>query len=185
MTWKLIPLTLCAAAMFAQGPMRGTPPATAPDSLKEAIGLTDAQFQQLIQLRQTQAETNRTTHQQILAKQKELHDLLAGGSAQPAAVGQLVLDREALRKQIESSDTTFQAQALQVLTADQKTKLEALTAAAKLIPAVHAAAGLGLLAPPEGGRGPGFGPGPGMGGMGPGGPMGPPAAGFGFRWQAR
>jgi len=40
-----------------------------------------------------------------------------------------------------------------VLTPDQKTKLAALQSAAALIPAIHQAAGLNLLTPPEGSEG--------------------------------
>jgi hypothetical protein len=84
------------------------------------------------------------------------------------AAGQLQVEIAALRDQIEAIQDSARTQAVAVLNASQRTKLESLTAAAALFEEARQAAGLGLIEGPEGGpggRGPGagFGPGPGRG----------------------
>ena len=165
MKLKMTMLYVCACALFAQ------PAPPTPTELKAAIGITDAQVQQLITIRQQERDAIQPVQQQIAEKQEALRTLLNAGTTDAAAVGQVVLATHALRKQISDVHTRFQTQALQVLTADQKTKLKALEDAMKLQPAIQQAIGLGLLTPanPPEGAGPGrFGGGPGrMGGPGP------------------
>lgn len=163
-------------AMAAQRPGRGAfGPRGVPgiDDVKAHLSLTDAQVQSLQQLQQQQREATRATREEIRAKAKALRESVAGGSSDAAALGRQLLEIEALKKKIEQSLTTYRAQAAATLTADQKTKLAALDAAAKLQPTIGQAVVLGLLAPPvrpAGAFGPaGFGHGPmrGPGGPGP------------------
>jgi len=140
---KLIPAALVAAAAFAQS--FPTPDVSA---LKTYLNLTDAQVTSLQAIRTQQRTALSNTHQQLQQKQQSLNSLLSGGSTDPNAVGQLVLDIQALRKQVSTANSSLQAQAVSVLTADQKTKLNALQDAAKLQPAIREAEFLFLLAPP-------------------------------------
>ncbi len=151
-------------------------PAPNVTDLKTFLGLTDAQVTQLRDLRQQEREALRTVAQQIAEKRRALGEALQAGSTDATALGQLLVDIQNLRKQIQTTNENFRSQALALLTADQKAKLAQLEAAAKLAPAIRQATALNLLAPPAGpglglglGRfGLGVGPGPGAGmGMGP------------------
>lgn len=169
-------LMVCAVTVFAQAQSGPPQPPTA--DVQAFLSLTDAQVQSLQQLRQTQRTTVQPLMQQLMTKQQSLQNQLASG-ASAATLGTLLQDIEALQKQIQQAQTTYQAQALNLLTADQKTKLQALQDAAKLQPAIREATSLGLMSPPagQGGRGGGRGFGAGGGaGFGPargGGPTGP------------
>jgi hypothetical protein len=140
------------------------------NALKTYLNLTDSQLQSFKQIAQQTRTTVQPLMQQINTKSKALQDLRRQGSADAAALGNLVVEIDNLRKQVADARTSAHTQVLAVLTADQKTKLTALEEAAKLIPAIHEAAALGLIEAPVGaGMGPGMGPGMGMGrGMGPG-----------------
>lgn len=150
------------------------PPADRFDAVQAAVGLTDAQVTQLLELRKQEREAVRTISQQMAEKRKALHDALQAGTSDAAALGKLLLDIEALGKKIRETHQSFQAQALALLDSQQKANLAKLEEAMKLRPAIGQATALNLLVGPGPGAGPGAGPafGPGMGaGMGPG--MGP------------
>jgi hypothetical protein len=131
--------------------------------------------QALEQIRRQEAEALRATYEEMRQKHRTLAEQLQGGSTDAAALGRLLLDIQNLRKVIEDTQKKFQAQALNQLTADQKTKLKGLEDAAKLREAIVQATGLNLLLPPA--------PVPGAGPVGPGmrlGPMGPGPRGPGM-----
>ena len=120
MKHAFLTLFFCAAALVAQGP----PPVDAPaDALKSAVGLTDAQVDQLKQLRKSEFEALKPVFEQFQAQIKQIRE-------------------------------KYQAQALGVLTPDQKAKLAKLDEAEKQLQAIRQAHALGLLAPPD--AGPGF-----------------------------
>jgi len=160
---------------LAQGPgpraRRGGPQGAASqpnyDALKTYLNLTDAQVQQMQQIRQQAASSVSALLPQIRTKRQSLRDLLTSGTADPAAVGKIVLDAYALDKQVQQARTTARTQALAVLSADQQAKLEALQDAASSGPALREAMGLGLVTPPAG-------PGGMLGGFGMQGPRGGP-----------
>jgi Spy/CpxP family protein refolding chaperone len=165
---KLIPVAvlLVASAAFAQ-----QPPARDISAIKTYLSLTDTQVTALQTIRSQQRTAVGDTQQQIRQKQQALNSLLSGGSTDANAVGTLVLAIQALRKQVSTNASSLQAQAANVLNADQKTKLQALSDASKLQPAIREAEFLFLLTPPEGPMtGAGFGGFPGMAGPRFGGP---------------
>lgn len=163
----LLPLVLLSAAL-AQGPMgpRGfgqfgppgaTPAAPRFDELKAYLNLTDSQVQSIQQAQQKAMESQRTAFEQIRTKHEAVRDMLDKGTSDAAAVGKLMLEIHALRKQAEQARATIRTQLVGFLTTEQKTKLAALEQAAKLQPAIQQAILLGLLTPPEPLAG-GFGP---------------------------
>ena len=164
-----IALAFTATALSAQ--TQPQTPSTA--DIQKYLSLTDAQVQSLQQLRTQQRQANQSAFQEIQQKEQNLKTQLASGTADAASLGQILLDIQSLRKSIQSSETTYNTQALAVLNADQKTKLAALQAAEALRPQIMQATMLNLLTPPANAGG-----GPGMGPMG--GPMGfrGPRAGF-------
>lgn len=198
----LLPLAVLGAAV-AQVPMgrgsavgpaarRAAAPQAAFTELKAYLNLTDAQIEQIRQVRQQSMESVRSVVQQMQEKHRTLREMLEKGTSDANAVGKLLLETQALRQQVEQARQSVHQATLGVLTSEQKTKLAALEAAAKLGPAIRQAGALGLLTPPEPGtgglglglrrgRGPDMGPGMGLGpGMGPG--MG---AGQALRLRAR
>ena len=82
--------------------------------------------------------------QQIADKEQEFRDLLAAGAA-PAAVGAAAIALDGLRKQVGEAHRQFSENFAALLTADQKTQLQALQRAARLQPVVAAARELGIF----------------------------------------
>src|SRR5215471_7326950 len=112
--------------------------------IKAYLSLTDAQMQSLQAIQDSRNQALQAIYNQISQKYTTLNQLLEAGNASAAQVGQLMLDIQALQKQTTSSDGPYRTQSLNVLTADQKTKLPKLTEAAQLQPAVGQA-GMVLL----------------------------------------
>lgn len=152
MTLRLIPITLLAAALYAQGPggPRMHAMAEKTTAIQSYLNLTSAQITSLQQLKQAE----RTALKPIFEQMQPLHESLRTEeqSASPNAtnVGNYMLQIKALEQQAAPIRASYQQQALAVLTAAQKTQLTALQNAAALIPAIHEAGALNLLTPAEG-----------------------------------
>jgi Spy/CpxP family protein refolding chaperone len=160
---RLTILMATAACLLAQPP---GPPSI--DALKTYLNLTDSQVQALQQMQQQERQTNRTTFQKMRQSQANLDDLMQKGGADAATAGRLLLEIQDLQASLSKTHGTFSAQAANTLTVDQKTKLKTLQDAMALMPAIHQAAALGLLAPPQGaGAATRFRGGPGMHGHPP------------------
>ncbi len=173
-------LRMCLPILFSAAMLAQTPPAMngqGSSDIQAYLGLTDAQITQLQQLRANTAQTLRPIFQQIQAKETALRQALSAPGVNAATVGQMLLDIQALRPQITQAQQSLNQQAVALLTADQKTKLQTLVTAQQLEPDVRGAVGLGLLAPPansamSGMPGFGFRGGPGAFGAGMGDRMG-------------
>jgi len=159
MNFRVISITLAATALFAQGPggphMRGMGAPAKTTAVQTYLSLTDAQVTSLQQLRTAEEAALKPIFQQIGPLRQTLRTQEQGSSADATSVGKLVLSIQALEQQIAPIRASYQQQALAVLTATQKTQLAALQSAAALMPAIHEAGALNLLAPPEGSEGPG------------------------------
>lgn len=165
-----------AAAMliYAQPPGRGfrgaiatgetpTPPA---DAVKTYLMLTDSQLAGFEAIRTTARTASQPIAEQLRTKMQALQAARNANPVDATAVSALQAEVTALQAQMEKIQTDARAQATALLSADQKTKLATLAAAAALREEVQGASMLGLL---EGG--PGFaggrgGPGKGKGGKG-------------------
>ena len=159
MNFRLVCISLAAMSMFAQGPggfrahSMSAPAKTT--EVQSYLNLTDAQISALQQLRQSERAALKPIFQQIGPLHESLRAQSQSDGADATAVGKLVLSIQSLEQQAAPIRSSYQQQALAVLTADQKTKLAALESAAALMPAIHEAAGLNLLTPPKGSEGPG------------------------------
>ncbi len=142
---RLLPMLALATALSAQIP----PPNPILEPIKSYLNLQDSQLQALQQLRQQQMQSIESALKELAAKQQSLREQLDRGSTDAAALGKLLLETEALRKRIRQTHESFRAQAVNLLTPEQRTKLTALEEALKLGPAAQTAAALGLLTPPE------------------------------------
>ena len=178
----LITLSFTSALMMAQPPGTGAGAVSQATftEVKAALTLTDAQVTALTQIRQAEATAIQPITTQLQTKQQALQTSLTAGTTAVAA-GTLVLEIEGLRKQIVTIETNARNQATGVLSADQRTKLQALDAAAKLQPAVSQARTLNLLAPSTATSGSNFGGGPGGRGLGGSGGQGFGGRSFGGR----
>jgi Spy/CpxP family protein refolding chaperone len=158
MNWRLIPITLAVmAALLAQGPGGHGPHrmVAKTDQVQSYLNLTDTQIQALKQLHESEMAAIKPIMQQMAPLHQSLRAQVQSGSADAATAGKLVLNVQSLQQQITATHASFRAQSIAVLTADQKTKLAALESAAALMPTIHQAMSLNLLArpeTPEGGR---------------------------------
>jgi Spy/CpxP family protein refolding chaperone len=156
MNFRLIVVTLAASALFAQGPggprMHGMA-AGKTTAVQSYLNLTEAQITSLQQLRQSERAALKPIMEQMGPLHESLRSQSQSGSADATAVGKLVLSIQSLEQQAAPIRTSFQQQALAVLTPAQKTQLSALQSAAALMPAIHEAEGLNLLTPPDGPEG--------------------------------
>ena len=133
-------------------------PAGGVSALKEALSLTDGQITQLRQIQRDRVQANGQLQQQIQERQQTLAKTLAASSADAATVGNIVLDAQKLRKLVQVNDEKYHNLAVNVLTADQKKKLQELENAIKLRPAIGQAIGFGLLTSQDPVPGLGIGP---------------------------
>lgn len=160
-------LGLTTAVLLAQ---TATPPAgvgqgalqrPAVQALQTALGLTDQQVQQLVQLRKDEMQVLQPIRQQIRDKREALQTAREATPPNPTTVGQLVLDIQKLQDQVRSTNEDYHNRALAVLDATQQEKLQNLqqstprTAGTRAI--IMAARTLNLLPPLQHLRGQGQG----------------------------
>jgi len=111
------------------------------------LGFTDGQAEQFgILLNQFQTNL-RSLQEQIAPRQQQLNALLSQPNPDPATVGALVLQLHALQQQIQQAIQTFQNAFAGLLAPEQKQKIEAVTLASQLQPAVSAFVALHLVPP--------------------------------------
>lgn len=160
----IISMAVCSGLLLAQGPMgrrggmgpRGFVPQRAAagpamegaTALKDYLGLTDAQVEQIRTLRRDQAQEVQPEMQAVRTKAQELRKEMQSSAPDAAKVGQLTVELKQLREKAMAGRSGFSDKARAVLTADQQAKLKALEEAAKLAPAARQAAAMGLIAPP-------------------------------------
>jgi Spy/CpxP family protein refolding chaperone len=150
---RLMIVMATAASFLAQRP--GPPPEPSIDALKTYLNLTESQVQGLQQIQQQERQANRSTMQTIRQNQASLDSMMQNGGADAATAGRLLVEIQTLQGSLSKTHDSFSAQAANALTVDQRAKLKTLQDAVALMPAIHQAAALGLLAPPQGTGGPG------------------------------
>jgi Spy/CpxP family protein refolding chaperone len=169
-------LTLLAACLVlgfglanAQQPPRPNPSRPSPDeAVKAILDLSDSQLQQLKDLRESMTERQREIATRMRELQQRRRELLQASPPNAAALTDLLIQEQNLQKQIQDQNKAFRDEALNLLTASQKEKVQKIEEAVKLARDAAPLARFGLLEGPGGG---GFfirGPGPG----GPGSPGG-------------
>ena len=158
MSWRFLPILTLATALFAQGPGPDGPRGFGPhrdqtprtDKVQSYLSLTDAQIQNLQQLRESEWAALKPIMEQMRPLRQSMHAEMRGSSPDSAAASKLRASMQALEQQAAPIRSSFQQQAMAILTADQKTKLTALETAMSLMPAAHEATALNLLTPPKG-----------------------------------
>ncbi len=112
--------------------------------LKTYLNLSGEQLQALMQISTRRAEAQRDIYRQIAEKQAAIDAALRSGSADARTIGQLLIDIYTLR-QTTVSNTPYRSAALEVLSADQKTRLGALVQALQLMNTAYQAVSLNLI----------------------------------------
>lgn len=105
-----------------QGPQQGPPPDAV---LKEALGFSDAQLQQLQTLLQARGTAMQALQTQIAEAEKAVQTALSATTPDPTAVGTAVIAVKNLRGKGAEIDTAFRGAFEALLTSDQKAKVEA------------------------------------------------------------
>jgi len=116
------------------------------EALKQSIGLTDAQIEELQALRRGLREELKPVIQEMRETGKQLREAVSSPDVTDAQIGQLVRKMNQLRTQIREAHEAKHAAAVQLMNSwGLGDKLEQLEQAAKLAPAVREARILGLL----------------------------------------
>lgn len=156
---RKLPLALCMVAiglLRAQIPglVPVAPPAPVFTQLKLYLNLNDAQLQSLLDNLAQRTTAQQAIYKQINQKQLQLSALLAQGTSDVLAVGQLEIDINNLRRQLPVPNSSFRDAALAVLTPDQKSKLANLVSALQLQQPASQAITLDLIDAPTQGLAP-------------------------------
>lgn len=115
------------------------------DKIKAYLNLDPRQIDSLKQIQESKAKAEAAVLAQIENKQGALAVELQSSTPNPAIVGQLTIDIRNLTKQLPIAGAPYRTSAINLLTADQRTKLNTLAIAAKLIPTITEAAELNLI----------------------------------------
>ncbi|HYZ85871.1 MAG TPA: hypothetical protein VE621_15780, partial [Bryobacteraceae bacterium] len=109
------------------------------DNLKRYLNLTDPQLQSLRQNQKNKMDADQLIWRQISEKSVELNNLLESGSNDAVRIGQLSIELRNLQKQARNAvpNSPYRQSALNVLNAEQKTKLTDLQRALDLSPTAY------------------------------------------------
>ncbi len=151
-------------APFGPPPPDGQPRAARFDGLKQALGLTDDQLEQLRNVRVQLREQLQPKFEQLRQLRQQLGDSIGNSAVTDAELGALVRQINQLEAEIRQTHEAADAQAVALVQGwGLGAKLAELQKAAELIPAVGQARALGLISPPDrDAQGPQAGPGPGL-----------------------
>ena len=135
-------LTLLAACLLlvlgsasAQQPPSPNPPRPSPDAaVKTILDLSDAQLQQLKDLRESMTQKQREIATRMRELQQRRRELLQASPPNAVALADLLIQEENLRKQIQDENKAFRDAALNLLTASQKEKVERIRRGAEVGP---------------------------------------------------
>ena len=137
MTYRLFLPLIVGAALAAQVP-----------DLKTVLSLSDTQVQALVGIQQQKPQVLQPLLQQIQQDEQNLQQLLAN-NPDPAAVGRLFIEINAIKQHIQQVLSNFQQQSLSILRPDQRMQVQSLADVLRLQVAAQQAVGLGLLSPPN------------------------------------
>ena len=135
---------------MAQPPRRGSGGGERLDQLKSYLSLTDAQVETIRQSMKDQREAMRTNMESMRAKRQALRAQMKSDNADPATLGQAMVDMKNARKSMQASRKAAADKLVATLTPEQKAKLNTLKDSAKNGGAVREAMRLGLIDPPAG-----------------------------------
>jgi Spy/CpxP family protein refolding chaperone len=164
-----VALGVCAAitglAMAQEPPERPNVRRSPDEAVKTILDLSDAQLQELKELRASVEQKRQDNAAEIRRLQQKQRELLQVAPPDAVALADVMVQQENLRKQIQEEDKAFRDTAMTLLTASQREKVEQIQEALQLVRDAGPLAQFGLIERPA--RGFGMGPGPGFVGAGP------------------
>jgi len=167
---RLVAITACALYLAISAAAQGQPERPnqrrSPDeAVKTILDLSDAQLQELKDLRDATNQKRQENTAEIRRLQEKQRELLQQSPPDAVALADILVQQDKLRKQIEEEDKAFRDTALTLLTASQREKVEQIQEALQLVRDAGPLAQFGLIERPARG----FGMGSGAGFVGPGG----------------
>ena len=160
---------LAACALFLTGLAGAQEPRQRPnrrpspdEAVKTILDLSEAQLQELKDLRNSVNEQRRASATEIRRLQQSQRELLQQSPPDAVALADILVQQQSLRQQLQDESKAFRDAAMNLLTASQKEKVEQIQEALQLVRDVPPLVQFGLIEGPRGhgGRG-GFG-GPGF-----------------------
>ncbi|MBI2820005.1 MAG: hypothetical protein HYX73_08505 [Acidobacteria bacterium] len=159
-------LLLPLAARAQMGPPPGSPPdqrqgrnqQRSGDAIREILGLTERQFNELNDLRDSHNQKLQNFSTQLRELERQRRDAMAAGD-NPALVGSIALQIQQIQLQMQDENKAYREEALTILDSGQREKVEQIEEALKLAPSASALMQYGLLDTsqlPGGGRGGNF-----------------------------
>lgn len=115
------------------------------DDIKTVLDLTDRQFNELNDLRVAYNDKIRELSTQIRELEKERREVMQVSGADPVRVGSVALQIQSLQQQMQEENKAYREEALSLLAASQREKVEQIEEALKLAPHAGALAAFGLL----------------------------------------
>lgn len=150
---------LLSASVRAQQPPPPNPPRPG-DAIKSILDLSDQQLQQLTDLRNSFQQKMRGLGEPFRTIEQKIRELLQSSTPDATALGNLLLQEQNLRQQMQEAAKAYRDSALGLLTSAQKQKVAAIQEAVRLAPQAGPLAAFGLIegpGPGGGPKGPGFG----------------------------
>ena len=146
---KLIVIFVAIAGLSsAQAPAAEAPP-TPPAVVSQFLGLNETQQATFQRLLQTLQATVPPLAQQADARGQALDQALNATPPDPATAGRILIEIRPIQKQIQQAVGTYRQSFIAVLSDEQKQKLQAVTQASTLLPAVQVFAASMLVDAPH------------------------------------
>jgi hypothetical protein len=114
------------------------------DAIKEVLGLTDRQFSELTNLRDSHNQTLRDFSSQLRDLERQRREAMSDGN-NAALVGSIAFQVQQIQQQIAEENKAYHEQALTILDGGQREKVEQIQEALKLAPSAGALLQFGLL----------------------------------------
>ena len=139
----------CARADQIEAPQPNSAGQCSPPAVVEAfLGFADTEAVEFGELLNQFQTTLRGLQEQIAARQTQLEMLLSQPNPDPANIGGLFVQINALQKQVAQATRSLQTQFAILLTDEQKQKVRVVTQASQLQPVVYAFVALNLVPAP-------------------------------------
>lgn len=147
---------LAACALFFAGVAGAQEPSdvrrrpSPAEALQTILDLSDAQLQELKDLRASVREQRRGNRTELRRLQQAQQELLQASPPDAAALADILIQRHNLRQQIEEQNNAYREAALNLLTASQKEKVQQIQDALQLVRQAGPLAAFGLIEGPGG-----------------------------------
>ena len=144
----LLPLAARAQMGLPPGPMpdqrQGRNQQRPGDAIKTVLDLTDRQFNELNDLRDSHNQKLQDFSTQLRELERQRRDAMAAGD-NPALVGSIALQIQQIQQQMQDENKAYREEALTILDGGQREKVEQIEEALKLAPSAGALMQYGLL----------------------------------------